>query len=166
MKRKTDPARARVSRRPGRNSRPGRIHRGQSGRGDDDARARRLRLFGRHRRRGLKRARDSDLDGRNRRFDLGPADLSRSENLENPLLRGSGRARYFGAKVLHPKTIQPAVDLQIPVRVCNSREPAERGTMICLRRRRRRAWSNRSPIKKASPFCTSLRRGCSAPTDL
>jgi aspartate kinase len=37
---------------------------------------------------------------------------------------------YFGAKVLHPKTIQPAVDLQIPVRVCNSREPQERGTMI------------------------------------
>lgn len=37
---------------------------------------------------------------------------------------------YFGAKVLHPKTIQPAVDLQIPVRVCNSREPDMRGTMI------------------------------------
>ena len=37
---------------------------------------------------------------------------------------------YFGAKVLHPKTIQPAVDLQIPVRVCNSLQPNERGTMI------------------------------------
>ncbi len=37
---------------------------------------------------------------------------------------------YFGAKVLHPKTIQPAVDLKIPVRVCNSHQPAERGTMI------------------------------------
>ncbi|MBS1795959.1 MAG: lysine-sensitive aspartokinase 3 [Acidobacteria bacterium] len=37
---------------------------------------------------------------------------------------------YFGAKVLHPKTIQPAVDLRIPVRVCNSHRPAERGTMI------------------------------------
>jgi aspartate kinase len=37
---------------------------------------------------------------------------------------------YFGAKVLHPKTIQPAVDLQIPVRVCNSHEPSEKGTMI------------------------------------
>lgn len=37
---------------------------------------------------------------------------------------------YFGAKVLHPKTIQPAVDLQIPVRVCNSLEPQEKGTMI------------------------------------
>lgn len=37
---------------------------------------------------------------------------------------------YFGAKVLHPKTIQPAVDKSIPVRVCNSREPAEPGTLI------------------------------------
>jgi aspartate kinase len=37
---------------------------------------------------------------------------------------------YFGAKVLHPKTIKPAVDYAIPVRVCNSHEPSERGTMI------------------------------------
>lgn len=37
---------------------------------------------------------------------------------------------YFGAKVLHPKTIQPAIDFSIPVRVCNSREPQETGTMI------------------------------------
>jgi len=37
---------------------------------------------------------------------------------------------YFGAKVLHPKTIQPAVDFSIPVRVCNSHKPELRGTMI------------------------------------
>src|SRR6185369_9972072 len=37
---------------------------------------------------------------------------------------------YFGAKVLHPKTIQPAVDKSIPVRVCNSRSPKEGGTLI------------------------------------
>lgn len=37
---------------------------------------------------------------------------------------------YFGAKVLHPKTIQPAVDHKIPVRVCNSNEPDEKGTMV------------------------------------
>ena len=37
---------------------------------------------------------------------------------------------YFGAKVLHPKTIQPAIDKNIPVRVCNSRAPNERGTVI------------------------------------
>ncbi len=37
---------------------------------------------------------------------------------------------YFGAKVLHPKTIKPAVDYKIPVRVCNSHQPQLRGTMI------------------------------------
>ena len=37
---------------------------------------------------------------------------------------------YFGAKVLHPKTIQPAIDKSIPVRVCNSRAPQEAGTLI------------------------------------
>lgn len=37
---------------------------------------------------------------------------------------------YFGAKVLHPKTIQPAVDYAIPVRVCNTFEPDVIGTMV------------------------------------
>ena len=37
---------------------------------------------------------------------------------------------YFGAKVLHPKTIKPAVDHHIPVRVCNTFEPDKVGTMV------------------------------------
>jgi aspartate kinase len=37
---------------------------------------------------------------------------------------------YFGAKVLHPKTIQPAIENSIPVRICNSRMPHERGTLV------------------------------------
>ena len=37
---------------------------------------------------------------------------------------------YFGAKVLHPKTILPAIAQKIPVRVCNSREPDADGTMV------------------------------------
>jgi len=37
---------------------------------------------------------------------------------------------YFGAKVLHPKTIKPAVDNSIPVRVCNTFEPDAVGTMV------------------------------------
>jgi aspartate kinase len=41
---------------------------------------------------------------------------------------------YFGAKVLHPKTIQPAVESEIPVRVCNSRAPSEPSTRIDGRR--------------------------------
>jgi aspartate kinase len=37
---------------------------------------------------------------------------------------------YFGAKVLHPKTIQPAIDQCIPVRICNSRAPDEQATLV------------------------------------
>ena len=37
---------------------------------------------------------------------------------------------YFGAKVLHPKTIQPAIEANIPLRICNSRAPEEHGTVV------------------------------------
>jgi aspartate kinase len=37
---------------------------------------------------------------------------------------------YFGAKVLHPKTIQPAVEQRIPVRICNSLAPQDAGTLV------------------------------------
>ncbi len=37
---------------------------------------------------------------------------------------------YFGAKVLHPSTIVPAVAKNIPVRILNSRRPEVRGTLI------------------------------------
>ena len=37
---------------------------------------------------------------------------------------------YFGAKVLHPSTILPAVSKNIPVRILNSRRPENSGTRI------------------------------------
>jgi aspartate kinase len=37
---------------------------------------------------------------------------------------------YFGAKVLHPSTILPAVTKDIPVRILNSRRPDAPGTLI------------------------------------
>jgi aspartate kinase len=37
---------------------------------------------------------------------------------------------YFGAKVLHPATIQPAVSRNIAVRILNSHRPHARGTLI------------------------------------
>jgi len=37
---------------------------------------------------------------------------------------------YFGAKVLHPATVQPAVEADIPVRVLNSWRPGKDGTLI------------------------------------
>lgn len=41
---------------------------------------------------------------------------------------------YFGAKVLHPATIQPAVARNIPVRILNSHRPHARGTLITAHR--------------------------------
>lgn len=37
---------------------------------------------------------------------------------------------YFGAKVLHPLTIKPAVEKKIPVRILNTFRPNEPGTLI------------------------------------
>jgi len=37
---------------------------------------------------------------------------------------------YFGAKVLHPKTLLPAIDRAIPVRILNTAHPDEPGSLI------------------------------------
>jgi aspartate kinase len=37
---------------------------------------------------------------------------------------------YFGAKVLHPKTVRPAAEKLIPIRILNSRSPEEPGTLV------------------------------------
>jgi aspartate kinase len=41
---------------------------------------------------------------------------------------------YFGAKVLHPATIQPAVARDIPVKILNSQRPSAPGTLITASR--------------------------------
>ncbi len=40
---------------------------------------------------------------------------------------------YFGAKVLHPKTVAPAVERSIPIRIKNTFEPDHPGTLISAR---------------------------------
>ena len=37
---------------------------------------------------------------------------------------------YFGAKVLHPRTLLPAIERQIPVRVLNTASPSDPGSLI------------------------------------
>ena len=37
---------------------------------------------------------------------------------------------YLGARVLHPRTVQPVVEANIPTRVCNTFRPDGRGTLI------------------------------------
>jgi aspartate kinase len=41
-----------------------------------------------------------------------------------------GELAYYGAKVLHPKTVQPIVGKGIPMRVCNTFNPKFEGTLI------------------------------------
>ena len=50
---------------------------------------------------------------------------------------------YFGAKVLHPKTIEPAVKKGIPVKVLNTFQPEHPGTLVLMKD----AAGNGSPIK-------------------
>ena len=49
---------------------------------------------------------------------------------------------YFGAKVLHPATLRPAMVKNIPVYICNSRRPHVQGTAILSH-----APASKSPIK-------------------
>ena len=46
---------------------------------------------------------------------------------------------YYGAKVIHPATIQPAVEKGIPVRILNTMDPDAEGTVIAPARRGKRA---------------------------
>ena len=59
-----------------------------------------------------------------------PRVVSNAQTVERLSYGEAAELAYFGAKVLHPKTIQPAIEDRIPVRICNSREARERGTLV------------------------------------
>lgn len=52
---------------------------------------------------------------------------------------------FFGARVLHPRSLQPAVERGIPVRVLNTRNPAGAGTAVLAR-----APANGAPVKSVA----------------
>src|SRR3989344_7329408 len=54
----------------------------------------------------------------------------------------AGELAYFGAKVLHPKTILPAMREKIPVRVLNTFKPRDKGTTIVANFAQRRKKSH------------------------
>ena len=68
---------------------------------------------------------------------------------------------YFGAKVLHPATIQPAVARNIPVRILNSKRAEAPGHAHHRRAAGQRpAARPRWPRRSTSPSSTSRRPGC------
>ena len=59
-----------------------------------------------------------------------PRVVADAQTIERLSYSEAAELAYFGAKVLHPKTIQPAIEDRIPVRICNSRAPDEQGTLV------------------------------------
>jgi aspartate kinase len=60
-----------------------------------------------------------------------PRMLSEARTIPRLSYAEAAELAFFGAKVLHPKTIQPAVERDIPVRICNARAPEIGGTIVC-----------------------------------
>ena len=58
---------------------------------------------------------------------------------------------WFGAKVLHPKTIAPAVERNIPVRVLNTQNTASAGTLV----------SAEGDLREAGPRAVAVKHGVS-----
>lgn len=67
-----------------------------------------------------------------------PRVLGRATTVAGLSFREASALAHFGAKVLHPATVAPAIDRGIPVRILNSRRPEARGTLVTGRAAKRR----------------------------
>lgn len=59
-----------------------------------------------------------------------PRIVPEARTLERISYTEAAEMAYFGAKVLHPKTVQPAVERNIPIRIVNTFNPDSPGTLI------------------------------------
>jgi aspartate kinase len=59
-----------------------------------------------------------------------PRVVPEAKTIPNISFNEASELAYFGARVLHPKTIWPAVKKNVPVKVLNSFEPDNKGTTI------------------------------------
>src|SRR5213076_1869049 len=59
-----------------------------------------------------------------------PRVVKGAKPLESMSYAEAAELSYFGAKVIHPRTVLPAVEAGIPVRILNTFAPSDRGTTI------------------------------------
>lgn len=69
----------------------------------------------------------TDVDGM---LSADPRVVSGARLLTEVSFQEASELAYFGAKVLHPLTIKPAVEKSIPVRILNTFNPSNSGTLI------------------------------------
>ena len=84
----------------------------------------------------------TDVDGM---LTADPRIVSGGRRVKSISFAEAAEMAYFGAKVLHPSTVLPAVEKNIPVTILNSRNPEVEGTRITLK-----AIASRSPVKSIS----------------
>lgn len=76
----------------------------------------------------------TDVDGM---MTADPRIVEKAQLLPEVSFDEASELTVFGAKVLHPSTIQPAMDNNIPVRILNSKRPEGTGTIITATRNER-----------------------------
>jgi aspartate kinase len=59
-----------------------------------------------------------------------PRFVDKTKKIENLLFLEAAELAYFGAKILHPLTVLPAKNANIPVRLKNTMNPPDSGTLI------------------------------------
>ena len=69
----------------------------------------------------------TDVDGL---MTADPRIVKRPRVLENVSFGEALELSYFGAKMMHPRALQPASTLKIPVRIRNSLKPDQMGTLV------------------------------------
>ncbi len=69
----------------------------------------------------------TDVDGM---MTADPRVVPNAQVLSTVSFQAASELAYFGAKVLHPLTIKPAVEKEIPVRILNTLRPETKGTVI------------------------------------
>ncbi|MCX8166238.1 MAG: aspartate kinase [Candidatus Micrarchaeota archaeon] len=63
-------------------------------------------------------------------YSCDPRIVPNAKKIELMAFEEASELAYFGAKVLHPKTILPAIESKIPVKVLNTFDPEDKGTTI------------------------------------
>lgn len=69
----------------------------------------------------------TDVDGM---FSADPRLIKNAKRIETVSFKEASELATFGARVLHPRTIKPAIKANIPVRVLNTFNPQSKGTLI------------------------------------
>ena len=59
-----------------------------------------------------------------------PRIVADADTLRSLTFNEAAELAYFGAKVLHPRTVEPAVEKDIPVRILNTFSPDDPGTLV------------------------------------